>query len=87
MPIINTEFFDDPIKVICSIDEQGQINLKNLTWKERPYTIVAVGRQWDEDDGRHVMAEAGDRTRFELLLRRTDLTWRVRKVWRAQMFA
>jgi hypothetical protein len=83
----NTEFFDEPISVTCSIDDQGHTNLQSLTWQGRQYTIVAVGRQWDEDDGRHVMAEAADNTRFELQLRREDLIWRVKKVWRAQILA
>lgn len=85
--MINTEFFDEPISVTCFIDDQGHTNLQSLTWQGKQYTIVAVGRQWDEDDGRHVMAEAADSTRFELQLRREDLIWRVRKVWRAQILA
>jgi hypothetical protein len=79
---MNTEFFDDPIGITGSFDEEGQANLQYLNWRGTPYTIVAVGRQWDDDDGRHVMAEATDATRFELLLRRDDLLWRVVKVWR-----
>jgi hypothetical protein len=85
--MINTEFFDELISVTCFIDAQGHTNLQNLTWRGKQYTIVAVGRQWDEDDGRHVMAEAADNTRFELQLRREDLIWRVKKVWRAQILA
>jgi hypothetical protein len=85
--MINTEFFDEPISVTCSIDDRGQTTLQSLTWRDTQYTIVAVGRQWDEDDGRHIMAEAADNTRFELQLRREDLVWRVRKVWRAQILA
>jgi hypothetical protein len=84
---MNTEFFDDPIRVTCSIDEQGHLTLQNLTWRGQPYSIVSVGRQWDEEDGRHVMAEAAEGTRFELQLGRKDLIWRVKKVWRPQLFA
>ncbi|MBN1220755.1 MAG: hypothetical protein JXM69_17675 [Anaerolineae bacterium] len=80
---MNTEFFDDPIRVTCSLDEQGDTNLQHLTWRGIHYPIVAVGRQWDDGDGRHVMAEAADFTRFELLLSRDDLIWRVKKVWRS----
>ena len=82
---MKTEFFDDPIGVICAINEQGHTNLQNLTWRGTQYTIVAVGRQWNEETGRRVMAEAADGTRFELELRREDLIWRVNKVWRAQI--
>lgn len=82
-----TEFFDDPISVTGSIDEQGEASLKNLTWQDHLYTIVAVGRQWVETDGRHVMVEAADGTRFEIELRREDLIWYVKRVWRSQMMA
>ena len=84
---MNTEFFDDAINVTCAMDAQGHTNLQSFIWGSQQYTIVTVGRQWDEDDGRHVMAEAVDGTRFELLLHRQDLIWRVKKVWRAQILA
>lgn len=83
----NTEFFDDPIRVTCSIDEQGQTNIQTLFWRGKLYTILAVGRQWDEADGRHVMAETADSTRFELLLPRQDLIWRVKRAWQPQILA
>ncbi len=81
----NPEFVDDAIGVSCAINETGQINLHNLTWQGQQHTIVVVGRQWDEADGRHVLVEAGDGTRFEVQLRREDFSWRVRKVWRRQL--
>ena len=83
----NTEFFDDPVKISMIVDSQGLTALQNLTWQEQTYTIVTVGRQWDEADGRHIMAEAADGTRFELQLRRQDLIWYVTRVWRGQMAA
>ena len=83
----DTEFFNDPIRVTCSIDEQGQTNIQSLSWRDKPYTILVVGRQWDDADGRHVMAETADSTRFELLLPRNDLIWRVKRAWRPQILA
>ncbi len=83
----NTEFFDDPISVTCSIDNQGHTTLQSLSWQGRQHTIVATGRQWEAEDGRHLMAEAADGTRFELQLQRQNLIWHVRRVWRAQMAA
>lgn len=83
----DTEFFDDPISVTAALDNQGRAGLQRLTWQEQPYTIVSTGRQWDEADGRHIMAEAADGTRFEIVLQREDLIWHVRKVWRGQMTA
>ncbi|MEW5959590.1 MAG: hypothetical protein AB1801_17845 [Chloroflexota bacterium] len=82
--MINTEIFFEPIHVTATVDALGQVNLQNLTWQAKTYPIVAGGRQWTEAEGRHVMAEAADGTRFELELRREDLIWYVRKVWRRQ---
>ena len=38
-----------------------------------------VTAEWVRD----VLVEAADGTRFELQLRREDLAWRVKRVWRA----
>jgi hypothetical protein len=83
----NTEIYNDPIHINGTIDEQGHVTIRELNWEGQPYTIVAIGRQWDETDGRYVMAEAADGTRFELQLRREDLIWHVKRVWRVQMAA
>jgi hypothetical protein len=80
----DTEFFDEPIRATASVDAQGRITLQSLTWQEQRYPIVAVGRQWETEEGRHIMAEAADGTRFELQLRRENLIWYIRKVWRGQ---
>jgi hypothetical protein len=82
----NEEFFNDPVTVTASIDDTGHIIPNSLTWQERHYTLIAVGRQWEADDGRYVLVEAGDGTRFELQLSRQDLLWRLRRVWRGQLF-
>lgn len=83
----NPEFYNDPVQVTGTMNDQGQVNLQSLTWRGERYTIVALGRQWLEADGRHVMAEAADRTRFELQLSRQELIWYVRRVWGGQMVA
>ena len=85
--MVNPEFFDDPIEITLTTDSQGQLTLRNFIWQGQQYAVVAVGRQWDEDDGRHVMAEAADGVRFELQLRRQDLIWYVRRVWRTEFSA
>jgi hypothetical protein len=83
----NPEFCNDPVQVTGTIDDQGQVNLQSLTWRGQRYSIVALGRQWSEEDGRHVMAEAADGTRFELQLSRLELIWYVRRVWEGWMAA
>ena len=84
---MDTEFFDDPIGLTCSIDEQGQVKVQRMVWQERAYTIVTEGRQWRDEEGRHAMVQAADTTRFEIVLSREDLIWRVKKVWRPQAAA
>lgn len=76
------EFFDDPASVTAAIDEEGKLDPQRVTWRGHKYKVTAVGRQWDEAEGRHVLVEAAGGTRFELQLRREDFTWRVRRVWR-----
>ncbi len=77
-----TEFFNTPISVVGAMDGEGQLTLQSLTWQGQKYTVIATGRQWDEKEGRRLMVEAADGTRFEIELRREDLIWYVRKVWR-----
>ncbi len=79
----NMEFRDDVVRVTCSIIDTEQIIVKQITWQNRVYQIVATGRQWNEAEGRYVLVEAADGTRFELLFYRASLTWRVKKVWQS----
>jgi hypothetical protein len=79
----NEEFLDEPVRVVAAMDGEGKVDPQRVTWQARKYRITAVGRQWDETGGRHVLVEAADGTRFELQLRREDLAWRVKRVWRA----
>ena len=58
-------------------DESGRPGVRNFTWGGKRLPVTAVGRTWLDDAGRHLLVMApGDRA-FELLLRRSDLTWRV----------
>lgn len=76
------EFFDEPASVTVEINDEGILNPQRVAWQGHKYKVTAVGRQWDEADGRHVLVEAVGGTRFELQLRREDFAWRVRRVWR-----
>ena len=79
------EWLDEPAGVVAISDAQGRITPRQLMWRDHDYTIISVGRQWDGTAGRHVLVEAAGGTRFELQLRRDDLTWRVRRVWWGQV--
>ena len=81
------EFVDERVSVVAAMDDEGQLNPQRVTWQARKYRITSVGRQWDEDDGRHVLVEVTNGTRFELLLRREDFVWRIKRIWQAPMAA
>jgi hypothetical protein len=83
----NEEFVDERVSVVAAMNDEGQVNPQRLTWQARKYRITSVGRQWDEEDGRHILAETVDSTRFELLLQREDFVWRIKRVWRAPLVA
>ncbi len=83
----NTEFFDEVITVTALIDQNGQTTPKSLSWQGNGYILTAIGRQWEEEDGRHILVEAGNGDRFEILLSRKDLVWRLKRAWREELVA
>ena len=81
----NMELLDEAVLVTTKSDAANEITPRRVVWRRQSYSIVGVGRQWDEEEGRHILVEAADGTRFELQLRRDDFTWRLRRVWWGQM--
>ena len=81
----DTKFFDEPIMVTASIDLDGQTIPKSISWQGEKYTLTAVGRQWETDDGRHVLVEAANGDRFEIQLSRKDLLWYMKRAWQEEL--
>ncbi len=81
------EFLDDPVAVLAAIDNQGHTRPHQLSWRGVDYTLISVGRQWDTENGRHVLVEAGNGARFELQLSRSDLRWRLKRRWWVELAA
>ena len=81
----DTKFFNEAITVTASIDPDGQTIPKVLSWQGENYTLTAVGRQWEADDGRHVLVEAANGDRFEIQLSREDLLWYMRRAWQEEL--
>ena len=75
------------ISVTASINQSGQVTPTALTWQKNHYNIVTVGRQWDTENGRHILVETGGGDRFEILLARTDLRWYLKRAWRDDLTA
>jgi hypothetical protein len=82
-----TKFFDEPIAVTASVDHAGQTTPVSLTWQGKDYVLTVVGRQWDAEDGRHVLVESATGDRFEIQLSREDLLWRLKRSWSEEMTA
>lgn len=80
----DTKFFNEPITVTASIDPNGQTIPQGLNWQGKNHTLTSVGRQWEADDGRHVLVEAANGDRFEIQLSREDLVWYMRRVWQEE---
>ena len=78
---MHPEFFNDPIAVTAEISLDGQTRPTQLTWRGQKVSLVAVGRQWESESGRHVLVEASNGARFELQLSRSDLVWYLKQMW------
>ncbi|MCB0192570.1 MAG: hypothetical protein KDJ65_11555 [Anaerolineae bacterium] len=76
------EYFNDPIAITATIGPTGEVRPRHFDWREQQYAVVSVGRQWEAEDGRHILVEIPNGDRFELHLAREDLRWRLIKGWR-----
>lgn len=76
------EYFNDPISVTGTTDTLGEVHPRQFDWRNQQYPIVSVGRQWETEEGRHILVEIANGDRFELQLDRAELRWRLTKAWR-----
>ena len=74
--VLNTK-----IAVTASIDQTGQTRPSTILLHGQTLSVIAIGRQWEATEGRYVLVEVGDGARYELLLSRRDLTWRIKRAW------
>jgi PncC family amidohydrolase len=77
----NTWFGDEEVAVEAQFLADGEIRPTAFTWRGSHRRIAGLGRQWDETDGRHVLVEATDGSRFELCLTSPDNKWRLQRAW------
>ena len=82
-----SEFFNDIISVTAAIDSSGEITPKSFNWQGEAYIIISSGRQWESDEGRHILVEAANGSRFEIQLSRQDLLWYLKRAWRGDFVA
>ena len=74
-----------PVEVDCRFDEDGRVHVRRVRLG-RPWQAVEQGRQWVDDDGRHVLVLLAGGVR-ELVLRADTLTWELRELPGARRLA
>jgi len=70
-------FVDEPTAVEARFESDGAVRPRRFTWGQSWLDVSDVGRQWVDQDGRHVLVMTAGLHAFELLLERESLTWRV----------
>lgn len=63
-----------------------QIQPQTITWRKQNYTVTSIGRQWQGEDGRHILVEVHDGSRMEIRLG-ADIRWYLERYWPATMMA
>jgi hypothetical protein len=72
---------DEPVAVEAHFLPDGKLRPAAFVWRGRRWTVRGTGRQWTDSDGRHVLVETSDASRFELCLSADGSAWRLRRAW------
>lgn len=72
------------VGVECTFDKDGRVRVQRVQLKGA-WIPVSQGRQWSEEDGRHVLVMFPGNKIEELILSAEDLVWRLasRRRWEA----
>ena len=68
-------FIDEPTAVEAGFEVDGTVRPRRFMLDQSWLNVSDVGRQWVQNEGRHVLVMVGGHQAFELLLRRASLTW------------
>ena len=71
------KFTAEPIALEVRFEDNGTVHPQRFTWNRAWLQVSDVGRQWEDESGRHVLVMTGRYQTFELLLDRETLVWRV----------
>ncbi len=71
----------EPAAVEAHLRADGTVQPIAFTWRGRHWTVSGLGRQWDDDDGRHVLVITTDESRFELCLSSKSSGWVLLRAW------
>lgn len=68
----------EPIAVECIVDEDGSVRVRRIK-RDNVWEAVEQGRQWHDDEGRHVLLMLQGTNVREALLSPDDLRWRLKE--------
>jgi hypothetical protein len=71
------KFTDEPTSTEARFEVDGTVHPRRFTWNQVWLQVSDVGRQWEDESGRHVLVMAEGHYTFELLLQRETLVWHV----------
>jgi hypothetical protein len=71
------KFTDEPTSLEVRFEDDGTVRPRRFTWNQGWLQVSDVGRQWEDESGRHVLVMTGGHDTYELLLQRETLAWRV----------
>ncbi len=68
----------DPIEVTARFEPKGKIVPLSFIWKRRIYRVDSIGRQWDANDGIHILVMTpGNRAHHLLYMVEKGIWYRV----------
>jgi hypothetical protein len=76
---------DAPVEVEANLAD-GKVNPQSVTWLGQQYQVIGVGRQWQAENGTHVLIELHDQSRMEVCLGQ-NLRWQLCRYWPATAVA
>lgn len=63
------------IEVTAQFLTDGTIHISRFSWNGRDYQVESQGRQWQAENGRHVLVTVVGGRMFELLFMPVDGRW------------
>jgi len=65
----------DAIEVVAEFGAQGRVSPYSFEWNNRNYTITSTGRQWQAEDGYHILVMAAGEQVFHLVFSSSERRW------------
>ena len=65
----------EAVEVTTRFDRQGRIIPLSFIWRGREYTVLSVGRGWQDEAGQHLLVMVPGERVYELVFSTTELRW------------